>query len=67
VLVAVTASGERLCTRIQRDLVAETQALLSDFEPAVRKAAPALLRKLAQAAERRMAAARCAPSGACCP
>jgi DNA-binding MarR family transcriptional regulator len=68
VLVAITATGERLCTRIRQDLVYETRELLKDFEPAVRDAAPALLRKLAKAAERRLTSAACAPAAAaCCP
>jgi DNA-binding MarR family transcriptional regulator len=67
VLIAVTPAGKRLCTRIQRDLVEETEHLLRDFEPAVRKAAPALLRKLARAAEQRLTGAGCSPAAACCP
>jgi MarR family transcriptional regulator, 2-MHQ and catechol-resistance regulon repressor len=66
ILVDLTASGRRLHTKIERDLVEETRQLLQDFEPAVREAAPALLTRLARAAERRTG---CAPTsrGACCP
>jgi DNA-binding MarR family transcriptional regulator len=65
ILVDLTASGRRLHTKIERDLVEETRQLLQEFEPAVRQAAPALLTRLARAAERRSG---CAPTsrGACC-
>lgn len=67
VLVALTPAGEALHHRIQKDLVEETRELLKDFEPAVRQAAPALLMRLAQAAERRLAGSSCSPSsGANC-
>jgi DNA-binding MarR family transcriptional regulator len=67
VLVAITPTGQRLCTRIQQDLIGETRELLKDFEPAVRVAAPALLHKLAKAAERRLTGASCSPAAGCCP
>jgi MarR family 2-MHQ and catechol resistance regulon transcriptional repressor len=64
ILIDLTTSGKRLQARIERDLVEETQQLLQEFEPAVRQAAPALLTRLARAAERRSG---CAPtSRACC-
>lgn len=67
VLVAMTPAGETLHHRIQGDLVQETRELLKDFEPAVRQAAPALLLRLAQAAERRLAdGSTCAPASAKC-
>lgn len=65
VLVSLTPNGERVHARIQKDLVDETRDLLSEFDPAVRHAAPALLRKLAQAAERRLTANSCAPAASC--
>ncbi len=71
ILIDVTAAGRRLHTRIEKDLIEETRQLLHAFEPAVREAAPALLSRLAKAAERRTAA--CAtgaggsgPSAPCC-
>lgn len=67
VLVATTTAGERLCTRIQQDLINETRELLKDFEPAVREAAPALLHRLAKAAERRLTDIACTPGASCCP
>jgi len=65
ILLDLTASGRRLHTRIERDLVEETRQLLEEFEPAVRQAAPALLSRLARAAERRSG---CVPTsrGSCC-
>lgn len=65
ILLDLTASGRRLHTRIERDLVEETRQLLEEFEPAVRQAAPSLLSRLARAAERRSG---CAPTsrGSCC-
>ncbi len=65
VLIDVTASGKRLHTRIERDLIEETRQLLHGFEPVVREAAPALLARLARAAERRTGCAPTSPS-ACC-
>jgi MarR family 2-MHQ and catechol resistance regulon transcriptional repressor len=61
VSIDLTAAGRRLLDRIQRDLVEETRQLLSEFEPAVRAAAPVLLDRLARAAERRLAS-----NGRCC-
>ncbi len=65
ILLDLTTSGKRLYARIERDLVEETRQLLREFEPAVREAAPALLTRLARAAERRSG---CVPTsgGACC-
>jgi MarR family 2-MHQ and catechol resistance regulon transcriptional repressor len=65
ILIDVTATGRRLHTRIERDLIEETRQLLRDFEPGVRQAAPVLLSRLAKAAERRSG---CAPTsrGECC-
>src|SRR5262245_11633753 len=53
VVLAVTPAGRRLCERITRDLVEEEKALLADFEPEIRQAAPRLLRRLARAAAAR--------------
>jgi len=66
ILIDLTTSGKRLHAKIERDLVEETRQLLREFEPAVRQAAPALLTRLARAAESRSG---CAPTsrGACCP
>jgi MarR family 2-MHQ and catechol resistance regulon transcriptional repressor len=64
ILVDLTTSGQRLLTKIQRNLVEETRQLLSDFEPAVRNAAPVLLDRLARAAERRLAGTSGPPASA---
>ncbi len=63
VVLTVTGAGRRLHDRIRRDLVAEQESLLEDFEPEVRKAAPRLLLRLARAAANR---AGIKASGACC-
>lgn len=64
VVLTVTPAGRQLHDRIRQDLVAEERALLADFEPEVRKAAPKLLLRLARAAM-----SRTGRSGmlACCP
>jgi len=53
VLVKPTAAGERLYAMIRKDLIEEEKALLSDFEPRVRKAAAQIMARLARAAEAR--------------
>ena len=67
IVLRVTASGRRLHDRIRADLVSEARALLRDFEPGVREAAPRLIRRLARAAAVRsgVAGAGCcaAPDG----
>jgi len=50
VLLRPTAAGERLYGMIRKDLVEEEKALLSDFEPKVRKAAAQIIARLARAA-----------------
>jgi DNA-binding MarR family transcriptional regulator len=65
ILLDLTASGKRLYGRIERDLIEETRQLLQDFEPAVRQAAPALLSRLARAAEQRSGCAPTAGRGCC--
>jgi len=59
ILIDVTASGRKLCSTIQAELIDETRKLLDDFEPAVREAAPRLLDRLARAGERRLQRASC--------
>jgi DNA-binding MarR family transcriptional regulator len=67
VLIDLTSAGRKLLTKIQADLVAETRELLDDFEPAVREAAPRLLDKLANSAQRRFERSACAPGpNVCC-
>jgi DNA-binding MarR family transcriptional regulator len=64
VVLTVTPAGRQLHERIRKDLVAEERALLADFEPEVRKAAPKLLLRLARAAISRTARGGAV---ACCP
>lgn len=66
ILIDLTASGRRLHARIEKDLIEETRQLLKDFEPTVREAAPALLARLAIAAERRADCGIGATSATCC-
>jgi MarR family transcriptional regulator, 2-MHQ and catechol-resistance regulon repressor len=66
ILIDLTASGRRLHARIEKDLIEETRQLLKDFEPAVREAAPALLSRLASAAERRAGCGTGAVAAATC-
>jgi DNA-binding MarR family transcriptional regulator len=64
IVLQVTAAGRRLYDRIHDDLVEETRRSLADVEPAVRKAAPELLLRLARAAATR---AGIGEAGPCCP
>ena len=64
VVLTVTPAGRKLHDRIRKDLVAEERALLADFEPEVRKAAPKLLLRLARAAMSRTSRGGTA---VCCP
>ena len=66
ILIDLTATGRRLHSRIEKDLIEETRQLLKDFEPAVRDAAPALLSRLARAAEGRAGCGPGAASATCC-
>ena len=49
-MLSVSPAGRRLYERIRKDLVAEAQQLLEDFEPEVRKGAARLILRLARAA-----------------
>jgi DNA-binding MarR family transcriptional regulator len=62
VVLTVTLAGRRLYERIRDALVLEEKQLLEDFEPAVREAAPRLIRRLARAAANRAGVG----PGACC-
>ena len=64
IVLTITGAGRRLHERIRLGLIEEERALLADFEPEVRAAAPRLLLRLARAA-----ASRTGRGGAplCCP
>ncbi|HLE84284.1 MAG TPA: MarR family transcriptional regulator [Thermoanaerobaculia bacterium] len=48
--LVATAAGRRLHTLIERDLLAEVEALVADFDPEVRRALASLLARLSRAA-----------------
>jgi MarR family transcriptional regulator, 2-MHQ and catechol-resistance regulon repressor len=62
VRLEITESGRTLHDRIVVDILAEEQALLSEFEPEIRRALTALLQRLARAAGARVEAG----GGSCC-
>jgi MarR family transcriptional regulator, 2-MHQ and catechol-resistance regulon repressor len=61
-LLAATGAGRELHRRIQSDLLAEEEALLSGFDPEIRRAMTQLLARLARAAAARVEAS----GGSCC-
>lgn len=60
--IELTRAGRDLYRRIERDLVAEQQALLSDFDPDVRQATTRLIARLARQAAERVSR----DDGSCC-
>jgi len=61
-LLAATEAGRELHRRIQRDLLAEEEALLAGFDPEIRRAMTQLLARLARAAAARVEVG----GGSCC-
>jgi DNA-binding MarR family transcriptional regulator len=61
-VLAATEAGRELHRRIQRDLLAEEEALLAGFDPEIRRAMTHLLARLARAAAARVEAG----GGSCC-
>ena len=61
-LLRPTPAGREMEQRIRRDILAEEQALLADFDPEIRQAMTQLIRRLARAAASRVDAA----GGSCC-
>jgi MarR family 2-MHQ and catechol resistance regulon transcriptional repressor len=61
-LLLATAAGRELHQRIERDLLAEEEALLAGFDPEIRQAMTQLLARLARAAAARVEAS----GGSCC-
>jgi DNA-binding MarR family transcriptional regulator len=57
-----TPAGERLLARIRESILEEERDLISGLDPAVRRALPSLLRRLARAAAARVDTA----GGTCC-
>ena len=54
VLVDVTPAGRRLCDRLRADRIAERSKLLARFSPEVRRGITDVMRRLAEATQRRM-------------
>jgi DNA-binding MarR family transcriptional regulator len=61
-LLRPTPAGREMERKIRRDMLAEEQALLADFDPEIRQAMTQLIRRLARAAASRVDAA----GGSCC-
>lgn len=64
--LSATRQGQRLCTRIADDLVAQQKQLLEDLDPEVRAGVVQVVRRLAQAADARFRAGVSTGSGAAC-
>ena len=62
--LSATRQGQRLCTRITDDLVAQQKQLLEDLDPDVRAGVVKVLRRLAHAADARFRAG--VTGGTCC-
>jgi DNA-binding MarR family transcriptional regulator len=63
VRIEATDKGRRLYEKIAEDLLEQQRALVSDFDPEVRRAATALIRRLAEEAAARFSR----DDGRCCP
>jgi MarR family 2-MHQ and catechol resistance regulon transcriptional repressor len=61
-LLLATAAGRELHARIERDLLAEEEALLAGFDPEIRRAMTQLVARLARAAAARVDVG----GGSCC-
>ena len=57
VLLDVTPAGRRLCDRLRADRIAERSELLARFSPEVRRGITDVMRRLAEATQRRMVGA----------
>ena len=66
VAISATARGERLCARINTDLVDQQRQLLEDLEPSVRAGVVEVVRRLARAADARFRSGVSVGPAACC-
>jgi MarR family 2-MHQ and catechol resistance regulon transcriptional repressor len=67
VAISATSRGERLCARINVDLVDQQRQLLEDLEPSVRAGVVEVVRRLARAADARFrSGVSVGPGAACC-
>ena len=62
-LVSATRRGERLCSRINTDLVEQQKQLLGDLAPEIRAGVVDVIQRLARAADSRF---RSGAAGVCC-
>ena len=62
-LISATRSGQRLCSRINADLVEQQKQLLGDLAPEVRAGVVDVIQRLARAADSRF---RAGAAGGCC-
>ena len=66
VAISATPRGERLCARINADLVDQQRQLLEDLEPSVRAGVVEVVRRLARAADARFRSGISVGPAACC-
>ena len=66
VAISATGRGEKLCARINADLVDQQRQLLEDLEPSVRAGVVEVVRRLARAADARFRSGVSAGPAACC-
>jgi MarR family 2-MHQ and catechol resistance regulon transcriptional repressor len=67
VAISATSRGEKLCARINVDLVEQQRQLLEDLEPSVRAGVVEVIRRLAHAADARFrSGVSVGPAVACC-
>jgi DNA-binding MarR family transcriptional regulator len=66
VAISATPRGERLCARINTDLVDQQRQLLEDLEPSVRAGVVEVVRRLARAADARFRSGISVGTSGCC-
>jgi DNA-binding MarR family transcriptional regulator len=66
VAISATARGERLCARINADLVDQQRQLLEDLDPSVRGGVVEVIRRLARAADARFRSGISVGAEVCC-
>jgi MarR family 2-MHQ and catechol resistance regulon transcriptional repressor len=65
-VVQITASGRRLYNKIEKELVAQQEAVLKDLDPRIRGDVAEVIRRLARAAQERFEAGVSVGKGAAC-
>jgi DNA-binding MarR family transcriptional regulator len=66
VAISATGRGERLCARINADLVEQQRRLLEDLEPSVRAGVVEVIHRLARAADARFRSGVSVETGSTC-